>query len=68
MALLRSAGALALAALAGACGDFVRPPDFVPGDPDQLLVHAVLHAGSDSAAVRVSRVGAGSEGTPVTGA
>lgn len=71
MALLRrarAAGALALAAMAGACGDLVRPPDFVPGDPNQLLVHAVLHAGSDSAEVRVSRVGAGSRGTPVSGA
>jgi hypothetical protein len=71
MALLRprrAAGALALAAIAGACTDFVRPPDFVPGDPDQLLVHAVLHAGSDSVAVRVSRVGGGEVGTPVSGA
>lgn len=71
MALLRSgraAGALALAAMAGACGDFVRPADFVPGDPNQLLVHAVLHAESDSAAVTLSRVGAGSTGTPVTDA
>lgn len=71
MALLRcgrAAGAMALAALAGACGDFVRPPEFVPGDPNQLLVHAVLHAESDSARVRVSRVGSGSAGTPVTGA
>jgi hypothetical protein len=71
MALLRprrAAGALALAAIAAACGDFVRPPDFVPGDPDQLLVHAVLHAGSDSAAVWVLRVGEGFVGTPVRGA
>lgn len=71
MALLRprrAAGTLALAATAAACGDFVRPPVFVPGDPDQLLVHAVLHAGSDSAAVWVMRVGDGSVGTPVTGA
>jgi hypothetical protein len=71
MALLtprRAAGALALAAMAAACGDFVRPPDFVPGDPDQLLVHAVLRAGSDSATVWVSRVGEGHVGTPVSGA
>lgn len=71
MALLRprrAAGTLALAATAAACGDFVRPPIFVPGDPDQLLVHAVLRAGSDSAAVWVSRVGVESVGIPVTGA
>lgn len=62
MALLRSAraaaAALALAVAAGGCGDMVRPSDFVEGDPDQLLVHAVLQAGSDSAAVLLSRADA----------
>ncbi|HEX2080229.1 MAG TPA: DUF4249 family protein [Longimicrobium sp.] len=61
MALLnpsRAAAALALALVAG-CGDLVRPSDFVEGDPDQLLVHAVLQAGSDSAAVLLSRADAG---------
>lgn len=71
MALLkprRAAGALALAATAAACGDFVRPPVFVPGDPDHLLVHAVLRAGSDSAAVWLSRTGNVQMGIPVSGA
>ncbi|HWK89278.1 MAG TPA: hypothetical protein VNP72_04760 [Longimicrobium sp.] len=71
MALLglgRAAGALLLAAAAGGCGELTRPSIFVPGDPQQLLVHAVLHAGRDSAAVLVSRVGTGASGTPVAGA
>ncbi|HEU0014113.1 MAG TPA: hypothetical protein VFQ45_10540 [Longimicrobium sp.] len=71
MALLvrgRAAGALLLASAAGACGELTRPSIFVPGDPQQLLVHAVLHAGRDSAAVLVSRVGTGASGSPVSGA
>ena len=50
------AGAAALAALAGAC-ELTHPPTYVPPDEDQLVVVAVLHAGSDSAAVLVVRVG-----------
>jgi hypothetical protein len=66
---LRAAGAaLALAALAGGCGDFVRPPVHLPGDPRQVLVHAVLRAGSDSADVLVSRVGSGDGYIAVSGA
>lgn len=64
----RAAGALALAALAGGCGELVRPDEFVPAEPEQLLVHAVLRAASDSAAVMVSRVGTGQGGVPVPGA
>lgn len=59
MALLspvRAAAGAALAVLAGAC-DFSHPPTYLPADEDQLLVGAVLHAGSDSAAVLLVRVG-----------
>lgn len=61
MALLnpaRAAGAAALALLTGAC-EHTRPPTYVPADEDQLVVAAVLHAGSDSAAVLVVRAGRG---------
>lgn len=59
-----AAGAALLAAVAGGC-EFIHPPTYVPGDPGQLLVHAVLTAGSDSAAVIVARVGTGFEEEPV---
>jgi hypothetical protein len=62
----RAAGAAALAAVAGGC-EFLHPPTYVGGDPDQLLVHAVLLAGRDSAEVIVARVGT-REPTRVTGA
>lgn len=65
--LARAAGAVALAASAGAC-EFLHPPTVVNGDPAQLQVHAVLGAGSDSVAVFVSRVGTGRFSTPVTDA
>lgn len=71
MALLnlsRAAGVLALAVAAGGCGDFIRPPTRLPGDPEQLLVHALLTAGSDSVQVLVSRVGTAHGPTPVSGA
>lgn len=70
MALLiraRAAAAAALMAVLAAGCEFIRPPTWVQGDPDQLLVHAVLVAGSDSAAVLVTRVG-GLNGSPVSGA
>lgn len=70
MALLtRARAGLAAAALmtAGAC-EFIRPPTYVTGDPQQLLVHAVLEAGSDSAAVLVGRVGGAGGMLPVSGA
>jgi hypothetical protein len=61
------ASAAVMAVLAAGC-EFIRPPTFVPADPDQLLVHAVLVAESDSAAVLVTRVGSGHNGQPVSGA
>lgn len=69
MALLiraRAAAAVMAAVLAAGC-EFIRPPTWVGGDPEQLLVHAVLVAGSDSATVLVNRVG-GIDGRPVSGA
>lgn len=62
----RAAGAAALAAVAGGC-ELLHPPTYVGGDPDQLVVHAVLVSGSDSALVVVARVGT-QEPTPVSGA
>ncbi|HST61677.1 MAG TPA: DUF4249 family protein [Longimicrobium sp.] len=62
----RAAGAAALAAFAGGC-EFLHPPTYTGGDPAQLVVHAVLQAGADSATVVVARVGVG-EAQPVTGA
>ncbi|HLM67257.1 MAG TPA: hypothetical protein VK358_07005 [Longimicrobium sp.] len=52
----RAAGAAALALLAGGC-DFLYPPTYVPADAEQLVVHAVLESGRDTAAVLVTRVG-----------
>lgn len=63
----RAACAAALAALAAGC-EFIHPPTYVDGDPEQLLVHAVLTAGSDSAAVLVTRVGTGFGAAPIAGA
>jgi hypothetical protein len=54
--LRRAAGAAALALLGGGC-DFLYPPTYVPADREQLVVHAVLEAGRDTAAVLVVRVG-----------
>lgn len=51
-----AAGAALVALLAGGC-DFIHPPSFVPPDPDQLVVHAVLRGGTDTATVLVTRVG-----------
>lgn len=61
-----AACAAALATLAGC--EFLHPPTYVQGDPNQLLVHAVLTAGSDSASVVVMRVGTGFARVPVAGA
>ena len=63
----RAAGAAALALLAGGC-DFLYPPTYVPGDPDRVVVHAVLVAGSDSATVMVARVGRGADPYTISGA
>lgn len=62
----RAAGAAALAALAGGC-EFLHPPTYVDGDPRQLVVHAVLVAGTDAATVVVARVGT-QDPEPVSGA
>jgi hypothetical protein len=62
-----AAGAAALAFFVGGC-DFIHPPTYVPGDENQLLVHAVLEAGSDSAVVLVARVGPPINPVPVMGA
>jgi hypothetical protein len=62
----RAAGAAVMALLAGGCD--LHPPTYVPGDPDQLVVHAVLRAGSDSATVIVGRVGRGDAPAPASGA
>jgi hypothetical protein len=67
--LTRARAGLAAAVLmtAGAC-EFIHPPTYVSGDPNQLLVHAVLEAGDDTAAVLVTRVGGAGGPLAVAGA
>lgn len=70
MALLngtRAAAAAVLALLGGGC-EFVRPPTGVPDDREQLLVHAVLVAGTDSASVFLARMEPTNGYVPVHGA
>jgi hypothetical protein len=62
----RAACAAVLAAVAGGC-EFLHPPTYIGGDPGQLVVHAILAAGDDSATVVVARVGV-REAEPVAGA